>query len=148
METILFLKRVPLFSNIHGEGLKRIADIAVENVYEAGTVIFNESDIGDVLYIIKKGSVAIFKALEDGSEKTLAHLKEQCYFGEMAILDNSPRSASARADDDSILLTVDKENFRQVVNEYPEIAFEIFKVFSQRLRDTNKEIQLLSQKNL
>lgn len=146
METILFLKRIPLFSNIHGEGLKRIADIAVEKVFEAGDLIFNEGDIGDVLYIIKKGSVKIFKKLENGEEKTLAVLKEQQYFGEMAILDDSTRSASARAGEDSILLSVDKENFGEVVKEFPEIAFEIFKVFSQRLREANKEISTLSQK--
>lgn len=146
METILFLKRIPLFSNIHGEGLKRIADISVEKVFEAGDIVFNEGDIGDVLYIIKKGSVKIFKKLENGEEKTLAVLKEQQYFGEMAILDDSTRSASARAAEDSILLSVDKENFREVVKEFPEIAFEIFKVFSQRLREANKEISTLSQK--
>jgi len=146
METILFLKRIPLFSNIHGEGLKRIADISIEKVFEAGDIVFNEGDIGDVLYIIKKGSVKIFKKLESGEEKTLAVLKEQQYFGEMAILDDSTRSASARAAEDSILLSVDKENFREVVKEFPEIAFEIFKVFSQRLREANKEISALSQK--
>ncbi|HRZ87678.1 MAG TPA: cyclic nucleotide-binding domain-containing protein [bacterium] len=146
METILFLKRIPLFSNIHGEGLKRIADISIEKVCEAGELIFNEGDIGDVLYIIKKGSVSIFKKLDSGQEKQLAVLKEQQYFGEMAILDDSSRSASARTAEDSILLSVDKDNFREVVKEFPEIAFEIFKVFSQRLREANKEIQTLSQK--
>jgi CRP-like cAMP-binding protein len=146
METILFLKRIPLFSNIHGDGLKRIADISVEKVVEAGDMIFGEGEIGDVLYIIKKGSVKIFKKLETGEEKTLAVLKEQQYFGEMAILDDSTRSASARANEDSIILSVDKENFREVVKEFPEIAFEIFKVFSQRLREANTEISKLSQK--
>ena len=145
METILFLKRIPIFTNIHGEGLKRIADIAQEKVFEAGKVIFHENEMGDVLYIIKKGSVQIFKILGSGQEKTLAVLHEQAFFGEMSILDNSPRSASAKATEDSTLLAVDKESFKEVVNEYPEIAFEIFKVFSQRLREANKEIQNLSE---
>ena len=145
METILFLKRIPIFSNIHGEGLKRIADIAQEKVYEAGKTIFHENEMGDVLYIIKKGSVQIFKVLGSGQEKTLAVLHEQAFFGEMSILDNSPRSASAKAMEDSTLLAVDKDSFKEVVNEYPEIAFEIFKVFSQRLREANKEIQNLSE---
>ena len=145
METILFLKRIPIFTNIHGEGLKRIADIAQETVFEAGKVIFHENEMGDVLYIIKKGSVQIFKILGSGQEKTLAVLHEQAFFGEMSILDNSPRSASAKATEDSTLLAVDKESFKEVVNEYPEIAFEIFKVFSQRLREANKEIQNLSE---
>ena len=145
MDTILFLKRIPIFSNIHGEGLKRIADIAQEKVYEAGKMIFHENEMGDVLYIIKKGSVQIFKVLGSGQEKTLAVLHEQAFFGEMSILDNSPRSASAKAMEDSTLLAVDKDSFKEVVNEYPEIAFEIFKVFSQRLREANKEIQNLSE---
>ena len=145
METILFLKRIPIFSNIHGEGLKRIADIAQEKVYEASKVIFHENEMGDVLYIIKKGSVQIYKVLGSGQEKTLAVLHEQAFFGEMSILDDAPRSASARAMEDSTVLAVDKESFKEVVNEYPEIAFEIFKVFSQRLREANKEIQNLSE---
>ena len=146
METILFLKRIPIFSNIHGEGLKRIADIAQEKVYEAGKVVFLENEMGDVLYIIKKGSVQIYKVLGSGDSKTLAVLHEQAFFGEMSLLDDAPRSASARAMEDSTLLAIDKESFKEVVNEYPEIAFEIFKVFSQRLREANKEIQSLSEK--
>ena len=146
METILFLKRIPIFSNIHGEGLKRIADIAQEKVFEAGRMIFHENEMGDVLYIIKTGAVQIYKMLGSGQEKTLAMLHEQAFFGEMSLLDDSPRSASARAAEDSTLLAVDKESFKEVVNEYPEIAFEIFKVFSQRLREANKEIQSLSEK--
>ncbi len=145
METILFLKRIPIFCNIHGEGLKRIADIAQEKVFEAGKVIFLENEMGDVLYIIKKGAVQIYKVLANGQEKTLATLREQAFFGEMAILDDAPRSASARAAEDSLLLAVDKESFKDVVNEYPEIAFEIFKVFSQRLWEANKEIRNLSE---
>ncbi len=147
METILFLKRIPIFSNIHGEGLKRIADIAQEKVFEADNVIFHENEMGDVLYIIKKGAVQIYKMLGSGQEKTLASLHEQAFFGEMSLLDDSPRSASARATQDSTLLAVDKDSFKEVVNEYPEIAFEIFKVFSQRLREANKEIQTLADKN-
>lgn len=147
METILFLKRIPIFSNIHGEGLKRIADIAQEKVYEAGKVVFQENEMGDVLYIIKSGAVQIYKVLGSGQEKTLAVLHTQAFFGEMSLLDDSPRSASARAAQDSTLLAVDKESFKEVVNEYPEIAFEIFKVFSQRLREANKEIQSLSEQS-
>ena len=108
-------------------------------------IIFNENVMGDVLYIIKKGSVQIYKVLGSGQEKTLAVLHEQAFFGEMSLLDDSPRSASARAMEDSTLLNVDKDSFKEVVNEYPEIAFEIFKVFSQRLREANKEIQNLSE---
>ncbi len=146
METILFLKRIPIFSNIHGEGLKRIADFTQEIVAEAGKTVFRENEMGDMLYIIKSGEIEIFKALANGQQKVLAVLHDQAFFGEMSLLDDAPRSASARATQDSTLLAISKDSFKEVVNEYPEIAFEIFKVFSQRLREANKEIQSLAER--
>ena len=133
METIIFLKGIPIFQRVDGEGLRHLAERAEEKVIEAGSIVFRENEIGDVMYIIKKGKVEVFKGAGD-KKNTIAILGEKAFFGEMAILEDAPRSAGVIAIEDSILISVDKDSFRQSVYEYPDIAFEVLKCLSSRLR--------------
>ena len=139
METIIFLKGVPIFQKVDGEGLRHLAERAEEKVIEAGSLIVRENDIGDEMYIVKKGKIEIFKET-NGEKNSIAFLGEKSFFGEMAILEDAPRSASAKAIEDSALIIINKECFRQAILEYPDIAFEVLKALSSRLREANAKL--------
>ncbi len=110
-----------------------------------GEVLFNEGEIGEVMYLIRQGKVKIVKGKgEEG--KVLAVLKEGDFFGEMAIIDNSPRSATAIAVDEVTLLGIDKETFHSKIRENPLISY-ILETLSRRLRGADEQIKLLMIKS-
>lgn len=113
-----------------------------------GSVIFKEGDSGKTMYIIQSGKVRIFKKVGD-VEKTLAVLGAGEFFGEMAILDDKPRSASADVAEDVKMLEIDEQTFETMIKSNPEIAYRIIKKLSQRLRETNAQIEnlLIKDKN-
>lgn len=139
METIIFLKGVPVFQKVDGEGLRYLAEKAEEKVVGAGNIIFRENELGSVMYIVRRGKVEVFKEL-GREKKTIAVLGEKAFFGEMALLEEAPRSASVMALEDSVLISIDKDNFRQAIFEYPDIALEVLKCLSARLREANEKI--------
>ena len=139
METVIFLKGVPVFQKVDGEGLRHLAERAEEKIVEAGNIIFRENEMGEDMYIIKRGKVEVFKE-SNGKKTAIATLGEKAFFGEMAILEDVPRSAGVMAIEDSLLITIHKDSFRQSVYEYPDIAFEVLKVLSSRLREANEKL--------
>jgi CRP/FNR family cyclic AMP-dependent transcriptional regulator len=138
MEKIIFLKKVPIFAELNSEILIALSEILNEEYYPANSIIFKENDIGDTLYIIFRGEVEISKTTEDGEKKVLAHLGATDIFGEMGVFDDKPRSATVIALKDTITLTINKAQFRDLIIEYPEIMFEMYRVAIERLRRTNE----------
>ncbi|MBW2146927.1 MAG: protein kinase [Deltaproteobacteria bacterium] len=105
-----------------------------------GTVIFEQGDTGNHLFIIKKGTVRIYKKIK-GMEATLAVLREGDFFGEMSLLNDEPRSAWAEATDDAQLIVVTKDSFRSMINNNVDIAIKIMQRLASRLRDTDDLIE-------
>ena len=138
IEKVLFLKSAPLFAAIEGEELAALADIALEHAYQPGEIIFEENQAPHHLYVLVQGKVEVFRRV-DSKERALAYLGEKECFGEMAILDDQPRSASVRAAEPTTVLKIDRESFRELILERPHIAFAIFKILSGRLRHQNME---------
>ena len=138
IEKAAFLKSAPLFSALEGEELAALAEIAVEASYAPGELIFEENKEAHHLYIVLQGKVEVFLRAQ-GHDRALAHLGEKECFGEMAILDNQPRSASVRAEEATTTLKIDRESFNELIMERPQIAFAIFRILSGRLRHQNLE---------
>jgi CRP-like cAMP-binding protein len=138
IEKAAFLKSAPLFAALEGEELAALAEIAIETSYAPGEVIFEENQEAHHLYIVLQGKVEVFHRLQ-GHERALAHLGEKECFGEMAILDNQPRSASVRAEEATTVLKIDRDSFHELIMERPQIAFAIFRILSGRLRQQNLE---------
>ena len=138
IEKAVFLKSAPLFAALEGEELAALADIASENTYQPGEIIFEENQAPHHIYMVVEGAVEVFRRVND-HEHPLAHLGAKECFGEMAILDDQPRSASVRAFDLTKVLKIDRESFRELILERPQIAFAIFKILSGRLRHQNLE---------
>ena len=124
-----------------GEDLAKIALISEEIFFEAGQPIFEEGDIGDSLYLIVHGEVRIHS-----KGRTLAILKDKDCFGEMAILDHEPRSASVSALSDVSALRLSHDDFYDILADKIEIARGIFKVLSGRLREMNTRLQQAATK--
>ncbi|MFZ5468425.1 MAG: cyclic nucleotide-binding domain-containing protein [Myxococcota bacterium] len=130
VEKVLFLKSIDLFSQIPGEDLAQVALISTEESREQGDEIFAEGEAGDALYLVLEGKVRVHK-----QDRVIAELGERECFGEMAILDAAPRSATVTAVNDTNLLKIDREDFQEIMSEKPEIAMGIIKVLTRRLRD-------------
>jgi CRP-like cAMP-binding protein len=133
VEKVLFLKSVDLFRALAGEELAQIAEIAEEQPFAAGEQVFAEGEPGDALYLVVEGAVKVHRG-----QRQLAQLGVRDVFGEMAVLDSEPRSASVTAVSDAVLLKIARDDFRDILQERPEIGMGIVKVLSRRLRDASR----------
>lgn len=136
MERFLFLRSVPLFSDVEGQDLQWINEITHEQKCRSRQIIFREGDPGESLYIILSGSVRVFKG-QKGREITIDILQERDCFGEMAILDQEPRSASVAAMNGARLLVIQRSDFQRLLLSRPRISFSLFKTMSRRVREAN-----------
>jgi CRP-like cAMP-binding protein len=103
--------------------------------FPAGTVIFKEGDAGDFMYVVKEGSVTL--SLRD---KVLETVETGGVFGEMALIDNEARSATAVAKTDCQLVPIDGKKFRFLIQQTPFFAQHVIRVLAQRLRNMNKQL--------
>jgi CRP/FNR family cyclic AMP-dependent transcriptional regulator len=110
--------------------------------FPTGTVLFREGDRGEEMFILQSGKVKISKKIR-GVEKTLATLEKGEFFGEMAILNDKPRSASAETIEDSDMLVIDRKTFETLLRSNVEIAIRFIKRLADRLRETNDQMEAL-----
>ncbi len=140
MERILFLRSVPIFSDVDGSDLQWINEIAHERKVRAGYVVFRENDIGDAMYIVLKGRVRVLK----GSNLVLQIMEDKDCFGEMSILDREPRSATVETVVETTLLAIKRDDFQRLLLARPQIAFALFKTISRRLREATERLSARS----
>ena len=115
--------------------------------YEPGQVIISEFEPGDCFYLIQAGQVQLVKCV-NGSTKNLDILKPGEFFGEMAILDNSPRSATCMAAGNVECLEFNKENFQLLITGNPQIALVLLKLFCKRIYDQKRRFRVLAIKDI
>lgn len=135
VEKVLLLKSANLFRHLAGDEVEIIAGIAHECSFEAGSTIFKQGDEGDALYIIVSGQVRVHIG-----EKQIAVLHERECFGEMAILDDQPRSASVSAITPVTCLTIRREDFFFLLEDHFEIVRAIIRVLTERLRTNLQQV--------
>jgi CRP-like cAMP-binding protein len=123
--------------NVSEEVFKRYG-----RVYEPGEIIVREGDVGETMFIIQEGEVRIHKRARD-RETTLALLKAGDFFGEMAIIDREPRSASATAATEAKILILSKDIFESQIKTNPKIIMSILRKMSERLRAADRQIKTL-----
>jgi len=124
----------PVFKTTSG-GKKGTGALAVE--LAAGEYVFREGDLGTEMYIINEGKVEILNRLGD-EDRVLAVLEKGDFFGEMSVLEDLPRAASARALTDARLLQINGSTFDQMLQSNPEIAVRMMRKLSRRLRETDE----------
>ena len=144
MEKIELLQSVSIFWDLNENDLGHIADKMVAKHFENGNYIFLEDSEGEQCFFVLKGSVKVTRLSKDGREVILAMLNEGDFFGEMSLLDGESRSANVIALEKTKVLTLDRNDFIAVVNDYPQIAVQLLKELARRLRKSDRQIASLS----
>ena len=119
-----------------------------KEVFGEGEVVFKEGDPGNVMYIIQSGEIHIKKTVEGGEKLLKVVDAPHDFFGEMSLLDGSPRSATAVAAAHTNLITVDKVSFENLILNNGKFALKIIKILSERIRSSNLEISELVSEDL
>lgn len=114
-----------------------------EKKFDAGEIIFREGDLGDLMYILKRGNVDLKKKVEKGEVVLKTISKPSEFFGEMALIDHRPRSASAIAITETTVLSIDGPSFEKMIISNGNFALKIIKILSERIRNTNQHLEEL-----
>jgi CRP/FNR family transcriptional regulator, cyclic AMP receptor protein len=134
------LRKVPLFGQLPPPDLDRVAEIARERSYPRNSVILFEDDPGDALYVVAQGQVKVVLIGEDGREVILSVMGAGEFFGEMALIDDEPRSAHVIAMEDSSLLVIRREDFQDLLKQTPGIGLVLLRELSRRLRRVDEKV--------
>lgn len=108
----------------------------IQNSFKKGDLIFEEGSASDSVYIIEQGEVEISHLKDDGNKHVLGILKNNDIFGEMGLIDDLPRSATAKAITDCTISIINKKKFDDLTKQQPELLKPILMILSQRLRET------------
>ncbi|HEY2940822.1 MAG TPA: Crp/Fnr family transcriptional regulator [Vicinamibacteria bacterium] len=138
------LRTVPIFSELSDEDIASLAHLALRKRYPKDTVVFFENEEGDFFFTILEGRIKVTILGDDGREVILSVLGPGDFFGEMALLDNEPRSATAIAVEESELLSLHRNDFQSVLNDNKSITSALIRVLSARLRRANHQISTLA----
>ncbi|MGC1438971.1 MAG: cyclic nucleotide-binding domain-containing protein, partial [Burkholderiaceae bacterium] len=142
-EKILLLNRIDIFAGLSVVELSAIATACEEVDFPPGARVISQNDAGDTLYLIISGKVAVMKTREDGVEMELDQMTSGDYFGEMALFEDSKRSAGIVTLEDTRLLFLHKQEFNDMVREYPQIALAICNALSGRIRRLHQRMEAL-----
>ncbi len=134
------LKTVPFFTNLKREEAGELAGHLVLRHFNNGQVIFHHGDPGGLLYIISKGKVKITHSTLEGQEALLAILGEGDFFGELALLDDSPRSATAEAVGPTETLTLHRSDFRRFLKDNPDFSMHVLQTMARHIRRLNSQL--------
>lgn len=141
------MKKIPIFSELSENEIYKVLHLAFEKKYPVGSTLFVEGMTGEVLYIIKSGKVDICKKTEKG-ELVIASLGPGEFLGELSIIDEGKRSATARVTQDSELIVITKKCFHDILLGDPVITVKLLmhflKVNAARLRMTDKRFETMS----
>jgi CRP/FNR family cyclic AMP-dependent transcriptional regulator len=145
LDHIQFLKIVPFFDRLSNRQLKNVSDIMFERTYDTDESIFEEGQPGAALFLILDGRVAI-EIYRETSTTRLAVLESGAFFGEMALLDDSPRSANARVLERTRTLALYRNDLNDLVHRDAKTACQIYRslagTIGDRLRLTNELVQM------
>jgi CRP/FNR family cyclic AMP-dependent transcriptional regulator len=138
------LRTVPIFSELREEDIASLGQLTTRRHYPKDGVVFFENETGDTLFMILSGRVKVTILGDDGKEIILSMLGPGDFFGEMSLLDDEPRSATAIAAQDTELLALARGDFQTVVHDHPGITWALIRTLSQRLRRANQQISTLA----
>lgn len=136
-----FLKTISLFSYFDDDELSELSKFVYKKEYPKNTIIFSEGDEPDSLYAVLKGKIWILLNNIHGKELVLTIHEEGDYFGEMALIDDSPRSATAMTKDDVELLLLQGKEFKNLLAAKPNMVFNLLKGLTHRFRRATDKIE-------
>jgi len=140
-DKIVLLRGMEIFQGLTVKELAAIASLCEEKEFSSGQTIIAEGEVGDNMFLVVDGEVVVSKKADDGCSVDLATMGAGDYFGEMALFDNSPRSATVTAKGGTRCLVLHKREFSEAVREYPQVALQMCTELSRRLRLLHNKIQ-------
>ncbi|MCG6900433.1 MAG: Crp/Fnr family transcriptional regulator [Gammaproteobacteria bacterium] len=138
------LENVPLFSGLSSAALAEIEQHGMIKSYKKNTIVINQDDETYSLYVILSGSVKVYISGEDGREAVLNHQSAGDYFGDLALIDKQPRVASVMTTEDSSFMVISREDFMLCLSKNPEIAINLIKPMTSRMRMLAKNVSSLA----
>ena len=138
------LENVPIFAQLDASDLEDISRLAVTRAFPKNAVIVTEGDLGNSMYIIAKGRVKVFLTSEEGKEVILNTLGPDESFGELALLDEEPRSASVMTLEPSSLVIISRPSFERCLADKPKIAVGLIRALVQRVRALTENVRDLA----
>jgi CRP-like cAMP-binding protein len=139
-EEVELLKGVPILAKIEPAKLKLIAFTSERMNYAEGQELCHQGEQGDAMYVILGGVAEVLIDLKDGGQISVAEMKKNDFFGEIAILTDVPRTATIKAKTPVSTLKITKEMFYRLVAEFPQLAIEVMRELAHRVDDTNKKL--------
>jgi signal transduction histidine kinase len=127
-----------LFGGLPQPELLQLQKLAQIQTYRPNQVIFKEGDVGDGMYVIQSGSVQISSLINNEERRTLSNLWPGDFFGEMAVIDNAPRSATASAREETNVYFLPSKEVQRLLETSPKLAVSLTKEFSARIREFNR----------
>jgi uncharacterized membrane protein len=147
MDHTALLREIPMFEGLSDEDVRVLGQSLVERKFAAGQMIMNQGDAGTAMYIIASGHVNIHLPGEASRRISLKDVTDGEYFGELALFDDKPRSASAVATADATLLELDRQTLSSYLSQRPHAAMMLLRTMAQRLRETNEMLSQRAAKN-
>ena len=140
----MILEKVEIFEGLTQQELEALSASSVVRSYPKNTVIINESDHADSLYIIESGKVKVYCSDKNGKEFIMNTLIAGDYFGELALLDDDKRSASVRTMEKSSFCIIYKDDFNKVLEQQPNIAKTLIRNLTRRVRKLTQDVKALA----
>lgn len=144
---IEILKKVPIFSGISSKDMEKIVAVTYQKKYRKDNMILIEEEAGQTMFILMSGQVKVSRISEDGREVILAVMGEGDFFGELSLLDGQSRSANVTVIKDAEMLLINRDDFLNLLNEFPQIAIQLLRELAGRMRKSDAQIKSLSLKN-
>ena len=138
------LKNVSLFADLPEEAVNAVSALATTRTYSKNTIIITEGDDSDSLYAVLSGKVKVYLSDDEGKEIIINILSGGDYFGELALMDDEPRSASVMTLEESKLAVLSKSAFEDCLKKNPQVALPIIKGLSARLRNLTENVKSLA----
>ena len=139
-DTIALLGRVPAFSALGTDDLRRVAEVAVPRTFAADEIVFREGDLSDTCYIVRLGHARAVREHPDGRSITLANFGPGDIFGELAMFDDESRSATVETLEPTEVIAILGGDMRRLLAEHPDIAVKLLAALGRRLRETNERL--------
>ena len=138
-----YLSELTVFQDLSPREMEELNRVTTMSTVTKGRVFYRPEEPGEVLFILKDGRVQLYRISPEGKKLVISTLGPHTLFGEMALLDSEPRSASVTADEDTLLLRLQQDDFFELFEDHSAIARGIIQVLSRRLRARSEEIAKL-----
>ncbi|WP_374536873.1 Crp/Fnr family transcriptional regulator [Chitinimonas taiwanensis] len=142
------LKQIPLFHGLSDDELSHVEASAAARTFAKGAIIITEGEAGSSMFLLMQGRVKVYVSDSNGKEYVLAVLGPGEYVGELALLDDEPRTASVETEEQSTFLVIQKEDFLTLMRNHPQIQFKVLVNLVRRTRQLTEAVKNLALRDV